>query len=127
VSAPSRSRPLLAISVLGACLLVTGCSHPVSVGRRGVVQVALTEYRLRPDDIVARAGQITFVAHNFGRLTHDLTIESGSAVVGSTLPIPPGGVQTLTLTLPAGRYTVASTIQSDDALGEHGSLTVQGR
>jgi hypothetical protein len=118
---------LSAVSALSVAVAAAGCSHPVTIGRHGTVQVALLEYRVRPDDIVARAGTITFVARNDGRLSHNLSIASGPTVLGSTPPIAPGGTQTLTLTLSAGQYTLSSQIQSDDPLGEHGTLTVTRR
>jgi hypothetical protein len=105
-------------------LLAAGCTHTVSVGHDRTVQVALTEYRLRPDSIRAPAGRLTIVVHNDGRLVHDLTVDSGAEVLGSTTPIPPGGTQTVTVTLGRGSYSLFSQIQADDALGLHGSLTI---
>lgn len=132
------------LALLSAAVASGGCGSSVLAGPHpltrlslpSVVLVSLTEYRLRPDRIVAPAGPVTFVVHNLGRLTHDLVISApapappagagGAVVVGTTAPIPPGGEATLVVTLPGGDYTLTSTIQTDAALGEHGSLKVIG-
>jgi hypothetical protein len=119
-------RRLLLVGALA--LLAAGCgrTHVLTVGPARQVRVTLTEYRLRPDAVRARAGRVTFLVRNLGRLTHNLvvTLPGSSGVVGTTAPIPPGGRATLAVALPAGTYTIASTIQSDEALGARGTVTL---
>ena len=86
--------------------------------------MSLSEYRLRPNSVATSSGTLTIVAHNYGLLTHNLAITQGATTFGATKPIAPGGSATLTVTLPPGTYTLKSTILSDDALGENGTLTV---
>ena len=43
---------------------------------------------------------------------------------GATKPIPPGQSALLTLSLTPGTYMMSSTLLSDEALGEYGTLTV---
>lgn len=105
-------------------LLAAGCSHPVRIGRGGVVHVALTEYRVRPGELVARAGALRFEVRNYGRLSHNLVISAGSAVLGSTRPIPPGQSATVSVTLAPGHYSISSSIQSDGTLGDRGTLLI---
>ena len=114
------------LSLTGVLLAVAGagCSHPVHVARTQFVQVALTEFRVRPNDIVAPAGALTFEVQNFGRLSHNLVIARGSNVLGSTRPIPPGQTGTVTVTLPPGRYSISSSIQLDGTLGDRGTLLI---
>jgi hypothetical protein len=85
------------------------------------------EYRLRPDRIQARPGPLTLEVRNLGRLTHNLAIfEDGrTSPLATTAPVPPGGAAMLSVTLVRGTYTIASTIQEDRALGEHGTLTIE--
>jgi hypothetical protein len=104
-----------------------GCTHTVHLGTIHSLRVALSEYRVRPDNINARPGALTFEIRNYGRLVHNLVVSSGMTVLGSTRPIPPGGTATLTVTVQPGRYRLASTVQSDPSLGDHGSLTVTRR
>jgi hypothetical protein len=62
--------------------------------------------------------------HNYGRLTHNLVVSANGQLVDGTKPIAPGQSAELDLSLAAGTYSMASTIQSDQALGESGTLTV---
>lgn len=113
-----------AISSLAVAAVAAGCAHPAVVGGDRTLQIALSEYRLNPQDVRARAGSLTIVARNYGRLTHDLVVSRGGQSAGATKPIAPGRSARITLTLPAGTYVLASTLLSDEALGEYGTLTV---
>jgi Flp pilus assembly protein CpaB len=123
-SAVLRARPPLTLALVAAAL--AGCTHSVTASPRRPVTVTLMEFGLRPDSIRATVGTLTFQVQNLGRLTHNFVIEPAgqAAPVASTAPIPPGTSTTLTVTLPAGRYTIASTIQQDTALGQDGALSV---
>jgi hypothetical protein len=112
------------LAVVAAIVLVAGCGNTRVVGAGRTLQVGLTEYRLVPQSAHALAGMLTIVAHNYGRLTHNLTVLMNGQPEGSTAPIPPGGSANLTVYLPKGHYTLASTIQSDQTLGAYGSLIV---
>lgn len=90
-----------------------------------MLHLALTEYRIDPQKVRARVGKLTIVVHNYGRRTHDLVVTAHGQNVGKTAPIWPGNTSRLVLTLPAGNYTIASTILSDRTLGEYGTLTVR--
>ena len=86
--------------------------------------MALTEYRLRPQDVRVSAGPLTIFVHNYGRLTHSLAVSLGRSSAGSTGPLLPGQSAILSLYLTPGHYLMASTILSDQALGEYGTLSV---
>lgn len=126
---PARIRwaPVTATAALVlAGLLLGGCGHSSRVPAAGRVQVFLLEYRLRPDRITARRGELALVVHNLGRLTHNLSISRGGKGIASTPPIPPGGSARLSVNLAAGTYRIASTVEADQALGLRGMLTVTG-
>jgi hypothetical protein len=131
---------------LGASLLAAGCAAAPEHARAGrTLSIAVTEYQLRPSRVTAAAGTLTIAVRNYGRLTHNLAIlrahpvtvtstvpgthtttVSSSTVASASSPIPPGHTATMTVALTPGRYTLASTIQSDQALGDTGRLTVTG-
>lgn len=111
------------IVVMLSCAL-GGCGRVATVGADRTLQLALTEYRLNPRSVRAGAGMLTIRVHNYGRLTHNLVISAGGQPSVSTKPIPPGQSVELILTLIPGTYRMASTILSDEALGEYGTLTV---
>jgi hypothetical protein len=112
---------------VAACLamIAAGCGTTEVVGSGRQLTVALTEYRLRPQSAAISAGPVTFVVHNYGRLTHNLVVFMNGRPQDSMHPIPPGGSGDLTVYLGAGRYTLASTVQSDQALGVYGRLAVR--
>jgi hypothetical protein len=101
-----------------------GCGHAVQVARGGTVRLALNEYRLTPANIHLRAGELTLVATNVGRLTHNLVISRRGATVAAVHPLSPGQSGQVTVTLAPGSDLVGSTLLSDEALGLYGHLTV---
>jgi plastocyanin len=86
----------------------------------------VTEYRLVPQSIRVPAGELTISIHNYGRLTHNLSVTRGMRTTGSTQPIRPGQTAQLTVTLVRGKYFMSSTILSDRDLGIYGTITVTG-
>lgn len=118
---PSR----IGLAICALCLLA-GCSHIQTVGGDRTLRVALSEYRVKPQDVRASAGELIIYVHNYGRLTHDLVISQHGQTIGSTTPLFPGQSTELTVELSPGRYSMASTILSDQALGAYGTLIVTG-
>jgi hypothetical protein len=108
-----------------AAALVAGCGRTVTVGAGGTLQIAVTEYHLNPQSVRASSGQLTIVVHNYGRLTHNLVISQNGQAVAATQPIAPGQSAALALFMAKGRYTMASTVLSDESLGAYGTLTVR--
>ncbi len=109
--------------VLGAGALA-GCGHTRQVGNDRSVRIALTEYRVNPQDVSVDTGTLTMLIHNYGRLTHNLVVSEDGTSIASTHGIPPGGEAELDLSLAPGKYTMTSTILSDQALGQYGTITV---
>jgi hypothetical protein len=119
---PRRSPFLIAV----AALAVAGCGGTTQVAKDDTFQVALTEYRVSPQSVSAPAGTLTIFVHNYGRLSHDLVISLDGHSEAATEPIPPGQTSELIATLTPGKYAMASTILSDQALGIYGTLRVTG-
>ena len=115
-------RELWGIAV--AAVALSACSHTTAVGTDRTLRLALTEYHLVPESVQASPGLLTIVVHNEGRLTHNLAVSSGGNVIGQTAPVRPGTSAELRLDLAAGEYRMASTLFSDQVLGEYGTLTV---
>jgi plastocyanin len=105
-------------------LALAGCGHTATVGRDRTLRLALTEYRVVPQKVQVSAGELTIFVHNEGKLTHNLAITDGKNQVLVTPPIWPGATTKLTVALAPGGYTIGSTLFSDQALGQYGSLTV---
>ena len=118
-------RSPLALLAAGAVTFgAAGCGATTTVRSGGTLQIAVTEYRVTPQAVRAAPGVLTIAVHNDGRLSHDLVISNGGVVEASTAPIAPGHWTYLEATLPAGRYLMASSLLSDQALGAYGTLNV---
>jgi hypothetical protein len=111
-------------SLVAAALLVAACGPTATVGRSATIRVQLTEYRLNPQSIHATTGLLTLVVHNRGVLNHNLVVSQRGEAIDSTEPIQPGSTVDLALNLAPGTYSISSTIQSDQTLGEYGTLRV---
>jgi hypothetical protein len=123
----ARAAKLVLIAVLAALALgipLAGCGHNATVGADRTLRVALSEYQVRPQQVQVTRGLVTILVHNVGKLTHNLVITQGDRRIDGTPPIWPGTTQLLLVALGPGTYTLASTLFSDQALGEYGTLTV---
>ncbi len=114
-----------AVGAAAILALLTGCGRVQAVGPNRTLSVAVTEYRINPQTVTAGSGQLTIVVHNYGRLSHNLAVLSGSVEMGSTPPISPGQSAAITVDLTPGKYALASTVMSDQALGTYGTLTIR--
>jgi hypothetical protein len=122
--APCPRAAALAASIVLLAAGLVGCGSTARLPAGSTLQVALTEYHVAPQSVRTAAGALTIEVHNYGRLSHDLVISSDGIALASTKPIAPGQSTELLTTLAAGRYLMASTILSDQALGAYGTLTV---
>jgi uncharacterized cupredoxin-like copper-binding protein len=85
------------------------------------VQVSETEFKITTDLTSFKAGQITFVAKNDGKIPHDLAVkETGD----KTKEIPPGGTAELKVNLKPGKYELYCTIPGHEAAGMKLTITV---
>jgi hypothetical protein len=124
MSVRSAIKLALALTSLALAPLTGGCGDTEQIGSDRTLHLALREYRVNPQSVRVSAGALTIFVQNFGRLTHNLVVSLNGQSAGSTKPIAPGQSAELLLTLTPGRYLMASTILSDEALGEYGTLTV---
>ena len=122
----ARAAKRTLVGAVAALLAIApaGCGHTASVGRDRTLRVALTEYGVLPQKVQVSAGELTIIVHNVGKLTHNLVVIHGQDKIDGTPPIWPGTTGQLAVNLAPGSYTIASTLFSDQALGEYGTLTV---
>ncbi len=121
----SLSATLAALLVGGlAGGLVAGCGggHETSPGRS--LNVSLNEWRLTPSHADARPGPLLIVAHNSGRLAHNLVLSRDGVRISFTAPIMPGQDADLEATLQKGSYQLLSSMLDDQATGVYGTLKV---
>jgi plastocyanin len=113
---------LLAAALVGGC----GGSEPVSQARDGQVEIALDDFLIRPQNVRAEAGRLTFQVTNGGRLGHNLRLRDGSEgehVVTTTLL--PGKDAAKSVRLAPGDYTMLCTVANHEQLGMTGRLVVR--
>jgi hypothetical protein len=111
------------LAVAGAATL-SACGSTATPSAARTLRVALSEYRVTPQDISASPGLLTITVHNYGRLSHDLVISLNGVAEAQTKPIAPGQTVALQTTLGPGHYLMASSVLSDQALGAYGTLDV---
>jgi plastocyanin len=118
-----------------AALPVSGCGADVGYTRAPDrrVEVRLDEYRVLPEHIEVRAGRVTLVARNDGRLTHNLAVVQFERPVGDeeekdygepTKTLFPGETAATTVDLEPGKYRLVCTIANHDNLGQYAELKV---
>ncbi len=107
-------------------LVLAACGHTTRVAGNRAVELGLSEYRLTPQHVEVHAGELSILAHNYGRLTHNLVVTSGHQALATTKPIPPGQNAWLFIDLSPGSYVMTSNLFNDQALGAYGTLTVTG-
>ena len=128
---------------LAAALLATsaialgGCGGGETFSTdRPILRLSVDEYRIVPQDIVARPGRIKIVVRNTGRLTHNLVIQVPPKDVDDKPEEVPGArvksmqpgeaAQPIKVTLAPGEYRLVCTIANHDDLGQYGKLVVEG-
>jgi hypothetical protein len=121
-----RAKRLLLTGTASVALAsaIAACGHTVTVGAGRTLRLALSEYRVVPQSVQAKSGQLTLLVENDGRLTHNLALSSNGTIIAQTAPIAPGATSQLTATLTPGNYLITSTLFSDQALGVYGTLAV---
>jgi hypothetical protein len=115
---------IVALLVATSAPLLAACAHTSVVGGGRTVRIELSEYRLHPETIHAGPGLLTIIVHNRGVLDHDLVVSRDGQTIDSTQPMRPGQTVDLAVNLAPGTYSIASTLQSDQTLGEYGTLRV---
>jgi hypothetical protein len=111
----------LALGSLGG---LAGCGATAHVGANRSLEIGLSEYRVTPERVQARAGRLSLFVRNLGRLSHNLAVSADGHSLLATKPIPPGQSAWLFIDLAPGTYAIASTMFSDQALGQYGTLVV---
>jgi plastocyanin len=118
-----------------AALSVAGCGTDVAYthapDRR--VDVRLDEYSITPERVQVTAGRVTLIAHNTGRLTHNLAVvqfkrpksgEQEKMYGKPTQTLFPGQTRSTTVELEPGKYRLVCTIANHDNLGQYAELKV---
>ncbi len=128
---PRSILPAILVGALAACL--SGCGDDdVFRTDRPILRMKLDEYRIVPQNIVAKPGRMKFVVRNTGRLTHNLVLQIPEGPDGKPVEIArvstmqPGETgEPIKVTLLRREYRLVCTIANHDDLGQYGKLDVQ--
>lgn len=115
---------------------------PLALGAGGTTAVQLKEFKLTPKPASAKAGKVTFVVKNVGKVEHEMVViktntpagklvvnaksrvsETGS--VGEAGDIKPGQTKKLTLTLKPGKYVLLCNLAGHYKAGQYAGFTVK--
>lgn len=118
-------RPICALLACGLLLGACGGSEPAVRAAGNVVDLELRDFRMAPQRVAARRGEITFSVINRGRLPHNLHVKGpgGSRIEISTM-LPGRGGQAAKR-FPRGTYRLVCTIANHEELGLYGALIVR--
>ena len=111
-----------------AALALSGCggAGPAAQARDGRVDLVLDDYLIKPQQLRAEAGRVTFAVVNRGRLGHNLRIRDRQGrepiEIATLLPGERGGDAA---TLPPGNYKMLCTVANHEQLGMYGRLVVR--
>jgi uncharacterized cupredoxin-like copper-binding protein len=125
---------LLPLLLVTAALAAVGCGdvHYTHMPDDRV-SVRLDEYRVAPEHIQVKAGRVTIVARDTGRLTHNLAVVQFKRPLGDevekqygnpTKTLFPGQSASTTVDLKPGKYRLICTIANHDNLGQWAELKV---
>jgi Copper binding proteins, plastocyanin/azurin family len=84
-------------------------------------RVVLKEWSVTSSYIVMKAGALEFNVDNLGEDDHNLSIKNRD----DTVAVPPGGSDTLTVTLAPGTYTLYCSLPGHEDAGMRTTLTVK--
>ncbi len=119
---------VLLAGLVGACSgRASGSSSNMAPGAdNGVattVNVVTSEMSFALDPLPTQAGKITFIVTNNGKIEHDFVVK-GNGVQAGTKMIPPGGSETITLTLAPGTYEFVCAVFGHSFAGMQGNFTL---
>ena len=112
---------LLAATVLAGC----GGSEPTVQARDQRVEIELDDFLIRPQEVRARAGELTFAVRNVGRLGHNFRLRDDGREVVEVTTLLPGKSATASARLRPGSYKMVCTVANHEQLGMTGRLVVR--
>lgn len=127
----SKRRSPFVAAGLAVSLALAGAAVAAVVAKRTgastTIKVTEREYRISLSSPSAKAGSVTFVIHNAGKLTHKLDVAGGGlAKTAGTPAVAPGATRKLTVTLSGGKVSLWCPVPGHAALGMKTSLKITG-
>lgn len=131
------------VIVVAALFLVSACGGSVESGK---VTLTLSDFAIKASQTSVRAGQITFVVKNVGKVEHEVAILKTELPAGQLPPrdnnpakaqepgnvgeiedIAPGTSKEATFDLAPGNYVLICNVEGHYASGMHIAFTVRAK
>jgi uncharacterized cupredoxin-like copper-binding protein len=114
----------VALALSGAAVAAVATSN---AQQKETVKVTEREYHIALSPSSAKAGSVTFVVHNAGKIAHKLDL-AGGGLKGKVAfgAIEPGKTKEMTVKLTGGKLQLWCPIPGHAALGMKTSMTVSG-
>ena len=111
-------------SPTGASATQPGAAPAASAAPTNATPITVRDFTFDKPDVTV-TGTVVLAVTNAGPTIHDLSIRDDTAtVLGETADLKPNTSETLTVDLPAGRYTIFCAVPGHESLGIKGTLTV---
>ncbi len=99
-------------------------ASPAASAAADATPVIVRDFSLDPADLSVQ-GPVALEVSNEGPTVHNVSIRDGSGTfVDATADLKTGEADTLTVTIPAGTYTLYCSLPGHESLGIKGTLTV---
>ena len=125
---PKRS---FAALFLGAAVALSACGggETAQVADDAAAVVAMSEFRLEPQQLRLGAGRRTLTVRNAGRVVHRFELRSGDGgrLIVRGRPLKPGEQESLSVRLRPGDYLMRCAQPRHNTLGEWGRVVVERR
>jgi uncharacterized cupredoxin-like copper-binding protein len=128
---PHRQRAALVAAAGAVALTLAGGAVAAVAGgsaaAKTTVKVTEREYHIGLSTTSLKAGSITFVVHNAGKIVHRLDLSGGGLKATVKLrSIAPGATRSVTVKLTGGKLSLWCPVPGHAALGMKTSLKVAG-
>lgn len=91
-----------------------------------VVELTIKEWAIVPANVEIKPGKVKFVVTNTGQFSHNVTILSGSDVMGATPTFPSSdSPKEIEVDLTAGTYDMLCSLPGHASQGQKGTITVK--
>jgi plastocyanin len=116
-----------AIAAALAALAVGGCGEPPPAveARAGRVEIVLDDFLIKPQNVRAPAGRLTFVVTNRGKLGHNFRVRGRHGDPVQITTLLPGESAGETVRLGRGDYKMLCSVANHEQLGMTGRLVVR--
>lgn len=114
----------VALALAGAAVAAVAAGGSAATA---TIKVTEREYHIGLSAPTAKAGSVTFVVHNAGKIVHKLDLAGGGLKATVRVPsIAPGATRRVTVKLTGGKLSLWCPVPGHAALGMKTSLKVSG-